>query len=80
MVLGVWPSAWVQFALATRLAKPDSDRPFEMIRSSVTIALVPEAKGGPFVFWDDLASGCAKAAELGFDGVEVFPRGPEAVD
>ena len=51
-----------------------------MIRSSVTIALVPEAKGGPFVFWDDLAAGCAKAAELGFDGVEVFPRGPEAVD
>ena len=51
-----------------------------MIRSSVTIALVPEAKGGPFVFWDDLASGCAKAAESGFDGVEVFPRGPEAVD
>ena len=45
-----------------------------MIRSSVTIALVPEAKGGPFVFWDDLASGCAKAAELGFDGVEVFPK------
>ena len=51
-----------------------------MIRSSVTIALVPEAKGGPFVLWDDLAAGCAKAAELGFDGVEVLPRGPEAVD
>ena len=23
----------------------------------------------PFVFWDDLAAGCTKAAELGFDGV-----------
>lgn len=51
-----------------------------MIRSSVTIALVPEAKGGPFVFWDDLAAGCTKAAELGFDGVEVFPRGTKALN
>lgn len=45
-----------------------------MIYSAVTISLVPEARGGPFVFWDDLASGCAKAAALGFDAVEVFPR------
>jgi sugar phosphate isomerase/epimerase len=51
-----------------------------MIKSSVTIALVPEAKGGPFVYWDDLPSSCAKAAELGFDGVEIFPRSPESVD
>ena len=41
--------------------------------SAVTISLVPEARGGPFVFWDDLAAGCAKAAELGFDAVEIFP-------
>ena len=51
-----------------------------MIKSSVTIALVPEAKGGPFVYWDDLPSSCAKAKELGFDGVEIFPRSPESVD
>src|SRR5829696_8604609 len=50
------------------------------IKSSVTISLVPEARGGPFVFWDDLAAGCRQAAELGFDGVEVFPPGPEAID
>jgi sugar phosphate isomerase/epimerase len=43
-----------------------------MIKSAVTISLVPEARGGPFVFWDDLAEGCRKAAELGFDAVEVF--------
>ena len=43
-----------------------------MIKSAVTISLVPEARGGPFVFWDDLDAGCDKAAELGFDGVEVF--------
>ncbi|MFO0876162.1 MAG: sugar phosphate isomerase/epimerase family protein [Gemmataceae bacterium] len=51
-----------------------------MIRSSVTISLVPEVRGGPFIFWDDLAAGCRKAQALGFDGVEIFPPGPEAVD
>jgi sugar phosphate isomerase/epimerase len=45
-----------------------------MIHSAITISLVPEARGGPFVFWDDLASGSAKAAAFGFDAVEVFPR------
>jgi sugar phosphate isomerase/epimerase len=49
------------------------------IKSSVTISLVPEARGGPFVFWDDLAACCRQAAELGFDGVEVFAPGPEAL-
>src|SRR2546428_6399431 len=47
-----------------------------MIKSAVTIRLVPEARGGPFIFWDDLAEGCRKALALGFDGVEIFP--PEA--
>jgi sugar phosphate isomerase/epimerase len=51
-----------------------------MIKSAVTISLVPEARGGPFVFWDDLAEGCRKAAELGFDAVEVFPPSADAVD
>lgn len=50
-----------------------------MIRSAVTISLVPEARGGPFVFWDDLAEGCRAASELGFDAVEVFPPGPDAI-
>src|SRR5215510_5939164 len=49
------------------------------MKSAVTISLVPEARGGPFVFWDDLAEGCRKAAALGFDAVEVFPPEPEAV-
>ena len=51
-----------------------------MIRSSVTVSLVQEARGGPFVFWDDLPGACRKAQELGFDAIEVFPPGPEAVD
>ncbi len=48
-----------------------------MIHSAVTISLVPEARGGPFVFWDDLATGCARAAAHGFDAVEIFPRTTE---
>ncbi len=50
-----------------------------MLSSSVTISLVPEAKGGPFVFWGDLAGGCAQAAAIGFDAVEVFPPSPDAI-
>lgn len=50
-----------------------------MIRSAVTVSLVPEARGGPFVFWNDLPAGCRKAAELGFDAIEVFPPSPEAL-
>jgi sugar phosphate isomerase/epimerase len=50
-----------------------------MIRSSVTVSLVPEARGGPFVFWDDLPAACRKAKELGFDAIEIFPPGVEAL-
>lgn len=48
--------------------------------SAVTISLVPEARGGPFVFWNGLADGCAQAAALGFDAVEVFPRDASALE
>ena len=51
-----------------------------MIRSAVTISLVNEARGGPFVFWDDLPAACRKAAALGFDAVEVFAPSADAVD
>src|SRR5947199_1458767 len=54
--------------------------PTPLIRSAVTISLVPEARGGPFVFWDDLAGACRKARELGFDAVEVFPPAADALD
>ena len=50
------------------------------MKSAVTISLVPEARGGPFVFWDDLAAGRAHAAELGFDAMEIFPAGAEALE
>src|SRR5438105_4099303 len=51
-----------------------------MIRPCVTVSLVSEAKGGPFVFWDDLPAACRSAAELGFAAIEVFPPSAEAVD
>lgn len=51
-----------------------------MIPSAVTVSLVPEARGGPFVFWDDLPAACRKAAALGYDAIEIFPPGPEAID
>ena len=50
------------------------------MKSAITISLVPETKGGPFVFTDGLADGCAEAAELGFDAVEIFPSTAEAID
>jgi len=50
-----------------------------MIKSAVTISPVKEAEGGPFVFWHDLAAGCAKAAELGYDAVEVFAPNADAI-
>ena len=48
--------------------------------SAVTISLVPEARGGPFVYWDSLADGCREAAARGFDAVEVFPPSADAID
>ena len=50
-----------------------------MIRSAITVSLVREARGGPFVFWEDLAGSCRKIAALGFDGVEIFPPSAEAI-
>jgi sugar phosphate isomerase/epimerase len=50
------------------------------MKSAVTISLVAEAKGGPFVFWDDLAVGCKRADQLGFDAVEIFPATAESIN
>lgn len=48
------------------------------IRSAITVSLVPEARGGPFVFWGDLTAACQTTAELGFDAIELFP--PSAME
>lgn len=51
-----------------------------MVRSCITISLVPEARGGPFIFWDDLPAACRKAKALGFHAVEIFAPSPDAVN
>ncbi len=50
-----------------------------MIRSAVTISLVNEARGGPFVYWDDFAGSCRKAAALGYHAVEIFAPSADAL-
>src|SRR5687767_12575051 len=50
------------------------------MKSAVTISLVPEARDGPFVFWDDLDAACASARQLGFDAVEIFPPSAEHLE
>lgn len=50
------------------------------MRSAVTVSLVPEARGGPFVYWENLDDACEQAARLGFDAVEIFPREAGALD
>jgi sugar phosphate isomerase/epimerase len=49
-----------------------------MNRTAITVSLVPEARGGPFVFWD-LEDGCRKAKALGYDAIELFAPSAEAV-
>lgn len=51
-----------------------------MIRSAVTIALVPQIKSGPWIFWEDLELGMKKTADLGFDGIELFTASADAID
>jgi sugar phosphate isomerase/epimerase len=47
------------------------------MKSAITISLVPESAGGPFVFQGDLAGGFARAARHGFNAVEIFPASPD---
>ena len=49
------------------------------MKSAITISIVPEARGGPFVFWDDLSAGMQTAHDLGFDAVELFLPAPDAI-
>ena len=50
------------------------------MRSAITVSLVPQAAGGPFVFWNGLADACARASGLGFDAIEIFPPNADALD
>jgi sugar phosphate isomerase/epimerase len=51
-----------------------------MIKSCATIALVPEIKTGPWIYWDGPDISIPKAAKLGFDAVELFTASADAVE
>ena len=46
------------------------------MKSSVTISLVPEARGGPFVFWDDLPGACRQRESRLRRASKSSPRPP----
>ena len=50
------------------------------MKSCITISLVEEARGGPFVLWDGLEKSIRFAGELGYDAVEIFAPGVEVID
>lgn len=50
------------------------------MRSAITVSLVPEARGGPFVYSAGLEAACADAAALGFDAIEIFPPDAASLD
>jgi sugar phosphate isomerase/epimerase len=49
------------------------------MRTAVTVCRVAESATGPFVFHDPLDVAFAKARSTGFDAVELFLPGPDAV-
>ncbi len=50
------------------------------MKSAITVSLVPQAKGGPFVFWNGLADAFENTAALGFDAIEIFPPNDDAIE
>jgi len=49
------------------------------MKSAVTVSLVEEARGGPFVFWSDALAAIDQAKVLGFDAIEIFPPDAETL-
>jgi sugar phosphate isomerase/epimerase len=49
------------------------------MKTAITLCQVPEALHGPFVLRAPLPEAFAKAAEMGFDAVELFLPGPDFV-
>lgn len=49
------------------------------MKSAITLAQVPEAAAGPFVFHQPLPEGFAAAAKHGYDAVELFLPSPDFI-
>jgi sugar phosphate isomerase/epimerase len=50
------------------------------MRSAITVSLVPQAAGGPFLLWNGLEEACQVASAHGFDAIEIFPPNAEALN
>ena len=50
------------------------------MKSAITVSLVPQARSGPFVFWDGLSNAAQQASAHGFDAIEIFPPNADALD
>ncbi len=50
------------------------------MKPAITVSLVEQARGGPFVFWDGLEAAAAEAARLDFDAIEIFPPSADALN
>ena len=48
------------------------------MKSCITLSLVPSLRGGPWILWDELQVGLRKAADFGFEAVELFTAEPVA--
>lgn len=53
---------------------------FDMIQFAVTVSLVEQARGGPFVYWDGVRTAFHDAKKLGYDAVEIFAPSADFVD
>jgi len=49
------------------------------MKPCVTISLVKEAAGGPFVYWHEPLENARRAKSLGFPAVEIFPPNADAL-
>ncbi len=50
------------------------------MKSAITVSLVKQARGGPFVYWDGVEDAAEKASALGFDAIEIFPPNADVLD
>ncbi|MGC4006709.1 MAG: TIM barrel protein [Pirellulales bacterium] len=60
-------------------SSPNNSLENRMPRSSISVCLLDEAHGGPFVLHDDLPTACRQASELGFDAIELMIGGPDEI-
>lgn len=49
------------------------------MKCSPTVCLVSSLSAGPWIYWHDLDAACTDAAQLGFDGIELFTESPDQI-